>query len=118
MHLTTHAQIRWRQLAMSDAVFSFIEEHHDAEVYLGNGKWAWLLTDRLAAELLESDTVSKSIVENARGTAVLIGEDGSAVVTIVKGAERKAFKAYTRARKGRRPSRRQRQRRRRNGIGR
>lgn len=104
MKISRHAKIRWQQLAMNDEVVSFISDNFDAEIYLGDGTWAWRVSDRFASELLEADELpaSKEVIEKARGTAILFGDiDGGALITMVKSPERTGFDAYTRRPKGR-----------------
>lgn len=104
MNISKHARVRWQQLAMNDAVVSFISEHFDAEVYLGDGTWAWRVSDQLANDLLEADEppASKDVIEKSRGTAILFGDnDGGSLVTIIRSPEKIGFDAYTRRAKGR-----------------
>jgi hypothetical protein len=106
MQISKHAEIRSQQRAVGNDVLKLIWEHHDAEVYVGHGVYALRLTEGYATTLTTSAVAPKRTVERARDTAVLIGEDGETIVTVIKGGEGRSFKTYTRPRKGTRGRRR------------
>jgi hypothetical protein len=94
LKLTDHATTRMSQRGVEASALEAVMQLADREIFAGRGCVALSISRSLMLKMAENGEISPGMVERLSNLVVVVANDNSAIVTVVKPCNRKSARVY------------------------